>query len=64
MGLSDPTRRPEEPVTAGIPLGEGESAPRPGTTHDPALWHLRALAARFPDVRELYDLIIVQENEL
>jgi|SRR5690606_15506935 len=61
--LTAPTGRPDEPVTAGLALGEGPP-PAGGTVHDPSLWELRALAQQFPDNRDLLAVIARAEQEL
>lgn len=46
--LNDPTNRPDEPVTAGMPFGPGPG-PRPGmTTSDPVIDRLRVMYAAYP----------------
>lgn len=46
--LADPTMRPQEPVTAGMPFGPGPG-PRPGQmAGDPVEERLRALYAKYP----------------
>lgn len=63
--LSAGTERPDEPLTAGLPIGEGPGmeALAPGAVADDALWELRALANRFPN-RDLLRLIAHAEREL
>lgn len=62
--LTDPTRRPDEPITAGLPIGGGAGpASMPGQAN-PALWELRALARRFPDNPDLLRVIAMAEREL
>jgi hypothetical protein len=64
-GLGAPTQRPDEPVTAGLNVGPGPGAEglQPGTTHDPALWELRALAQLHPSP-DLLRLIAYAEREM
>lgn len=60
--LTAPTDRPNEPVTAGLPMGAGPG-PGPGPGVPPAasgsqaLFDLRALAAAHPDYDNLYRII-------
>lgn len=54
-GLTDPSQRPEEPLTAGMPMGPGPSpvGPPKGTG---GLGLLRRMVAESPDP-ELFDLL-------
>lgn len=59
--LTDPTGRPDEPITAGLPFGPGAGPManrRPSV--DPVSDELRALYLRFP-TQELLELIEMQE---
>lgn len=64
--LSAPSTRPNEPVTAGLPVGPGDGpealAPMPPMGDD-SLYELRALAARFPS-KDLDRIIAMAESEL
>lgn len=64
-GLTAPSERPTEPVTTGLSLGAGAGPEAVGnvgyTRHDQALWELRALAARYPDNRDLLKIIALAE---
>jgi hypothetical protein len=53
--LTDPTRRPDEPPTAGLPFGPGPG-PR-GPAGNPLLEELRAMYSANPyeDLRELIE---------
>jgi hypothetical protein len=69
--LTAPTSRPNEPVTTGLTRGPGAGPEAIGqmgaTSHNPALWELRAIAARFaddPDVQGIMRIIAEQENRL
>lgn len=52
--LMRPTDAPDEPITAGIPMGEGPNAPtvpmgvQPGSSQDLAL-RVRAIASKYPN---------------
>jgi hypothetical protein len=63
--LDAPSGRPDEPVTAGLPLGPGAGAEAMTQmpTFDDELFDLRALAARFPEYRGLTRLIALAESE-
>jgi hypothetical protein len=60
--LTAPSQRPDEPVTAGLPLGAGAGpealGPLAGASNDVAM-ELRAIYARFPneDIRSLLELL-------
>lgn len=45
--LSRPTERPDEPVTAGVPLGPGPNSTMLAASH-PAVVELRAAYAKYP----------------
>ena len=63
--LTAPSARGDEPVTAGLALGPGAGPDTAGgTTHNPTLWELRALARRFPDNSDLLAVIARAEQEL
>jgi len=58
-GLSRPTERPSEPVTAGAPFGPGRNAPAGVAVprnFDPVLAELRALYQAYPS-EELADML-------
>lgn len=59
--LTDPTGRPDEPITAGLPFGAGPG-PRMDMlpSIDPVADELRALYLRYP-TQELLELIEMQE---
>lgn len=54
-GLTDPTNRPGEPLTAGLPFGPGPGpvAPQAGS---PAAGLVRRMLAEYPE-QELFDLL-------
>lgn len=58
--LDAPTDRPDEPLTAGLPIGPGASPQGGAFPVDDALYDLRALAQRYP-YRELLRLIALAE---
>jgi len=64
--LTGPSNRPDEPVTAGLPIGAGAGpdALTPTPAHDQALWELRALANQYPDDRDLLRMIAMAESRL
>lgn len=66
--LTAPTSRPDEPVTAGLPIGPGPGPDSLGMGAAPAddsLWELRALAARMANPpRDLLRIIALAESEL
>lgn len=65
--LTAPTERPNEPVTAGIPIGAGpgpSSLSVPAAAGSQALFDLRALAAQYPDYEGLYRIIAWAEENL
>lgn len=63
--LFDETARPDEPVTAGLPIGPGAGPDSltPVPVVDDALYELRALAEQFPEYRDLQRLILRVERE-
>jgi len=61
-GLLDPTARPDEPLTAGLPIGPGPG-PNPATpTGDPDMDVLRAIYKAYPSTA-LLRLIAAIEDE-
>lgn len=58
--LDAPSDRPDEPLTAGLPIGPGPGPQAGGFPVDDALYDLRALAQRYP-YRELLRLIALAE---
>jgi len=46
--LSDPTNRPNEPLTAGMPFGPGVGPSPSMTTGDPVVDRLRVMYAAYP----------------
>jgi hypothetical protein len=58
--LDAPTDRPNEPLTAGLPIGAGPGPAGGSFGVDDALYDLRALAQRYP-YRELLRLIALAE---
>ena len=64
--LDAPTERPNEPVTAGLPMGAGPGpeALTPMPVADDGLYELRALVARNPQYRDLARIIaLAEENQ-
>lgn len=58
--LTAPTSRPDEPVTAGLPIGAGPGPSRlsvPAAAGSQALFDLRAVAAQYPEYEGLFRLI-------
>lgn len=55
--LDRPTDRPDEPLTAGMPIGAGPGPEVLPAFGDDSLTHLRAIFTRFPDphLRELLE---------
>lgn len=64
--LTAPTQRPNEPVTAGLPLGAGAGPEvlTARTVANDALYDLRALAAKFPEYTGLLRAIALAEQDL
>lgn len=65
-GLTDPSKRPNEPVTAGLPMGEGPGpeALREQRVRDVGLLHLRALIREHPnEMRDAMRLLAFAEMD-
>jgi hypothetical protein len=60
--LSDPSMRPAEPVTTGLPVGPGAGPEVLNTAQDPVRDVLRAMMVAFPnpDVARLIDQLDLQ----
>ncbi len=60
-GLFEPTQRPEEPITAGMPFGEGEMRPTGNAAiAKPSLAQTLNRALQFsddPDLEQVYNLL-------
>jgi hypothetical protein len=64
--LTAPTERPNEPVTAGLPVGPGpgpEALGAPAAPTSDALFDLRALARRYPEYGGLMRAIALAEQD-
>lgn len=62
--LTAPSGRPDEPVTAGLPVGPGpgpESSPIPHFEQGLSLATLKEIYRRFPS-EEIRDLILIEEG--
>lgn len=60
-GLTDPSARPQEPLTAGMPMGPGPGPVAPPRPQDGSLALLRAMLAENPDP-ELFALMAEAER--
>lgn len=56
-GLADPSRRPGEPLTAGLPFGPGAGEPEQIFTEEDPDEFIRALYMKFPDNEDLRELL-------
>jgi hypothetical protein len=61
--LDAPSERPDEPLTAGLPIGPGDGPPGGLANVNEDLWRLRAIAQAYPS-RELNRLIAIAESRL
>jgi hypothetical protein len=63
VSLDAPSMRPDEPVTAGLPIGAGPGPADGNQVVNQDLWRLRALAQRYQSP-ELLKLIAIAESRL
>lgn len=61
--LDAPSARPDEPLTAGLPIGEGPGPTQMPGAVDDSLWELRALAQKYPN-RDLLRMVALAESRM